>query len=86
VFYLPVRLNDQLFTNLTTDDDWKIGTIATHHLRWLISCSSFYLVYDIKVKGLKVLLNAVDPRSIDFLVLTSSMATVTGSPGETLIL
>jgi hypothetical protein len=32
-----------------------------------------------------VLLEGVDPRSLDFLVLTSSMAAVTGSPGEYLI-
>jgi hypothetical protein len=55
-----------------------------YRLIWLISCSPFNisLVYDVKVKGLKVLLEAVDPESLDFLVLTSSLATVTGSPGE----
>ena len=36
---------------------------------------------DVKVEGLKVLLKAVNPSALDFLVLTSSMATVTGSPG-----
>ncbi|KZT06920.1 polyketide synthase [Laetiporus sulphureus 93-53] len=63
VFYVAVRLNDQLFTNLTTEEDWKT-------------------VYDVKVKGLKVLLEAVNPSTLDFLVLTSSMATVSGSPGQ----
>ncbi|KAI0917773.1 Type I Iterative Polyketide synthase (PKS) [Taiwanofungus camphoratus] len=40
-------------------------------------------VYDVKVKGLQVILDAVDPKSLDFLVLMSSMASVTGSPGQT---
>ncbi|KAF9237183.1 polyketide synthase [Melanogaster broomeanus] len=40
-------------------------------------------VYDVKIKGVEVLLEAVNPRSLDFLVLTSSMATVFGSPGQT---
>nr|ART89046.1 polyene polyketide synthase 1 [Agaricomycetes sp.] len=63
VFYVAVRLNDQLFTNLRTEEDWKT-------------------VYDVKVKGLHVLLQAINPEALDFLVLTSSMATVTGSPGQ----
>ncbi|KAF9237185.1 polyketide synthase [Melanogaster broomeanus] len=40
-------------------------------------------VYDVKIKGVEVLLEAVNPRSLDFLVLTSSMATIFGSPGQT---
>ncbi|KAF9237181.1 polyketide synthase [Melanogaster broomeanus] len=40
-------------------------------------------VYDVKIKGVEILLEAVNPRSLDFLVLTSSMATVFGSPGQT---
>ncbi|KAJ3555439.1 hypothetical protein NM688_g2577 [Phlebia brevispora] len=63
VFYVAVQLNDQLFTNLTTEQDWKA-------------------VSNVKVEGLNVLLQAVDPKDLDFLVLTSSMATVTGSPGQ----
>ncbi|EEC00013.1 hypothetical protein MPER_00150, partial [Moniliophthora perniciosa FA553] len=63
VFYVAVRLNDSLFLNLTTKEEWS-------------------KVYDVKVKGLHVLLDAVDPRKLDFLVLTSSMATVSGSPGQ----
>ncbi|ESK88629.1 polyketide synthase [Moniliophthora roreri MCA 2997] len=63
VFYVAVRLNDSLFLNLTTQEDWS-------------------KVYDVKVKGLRILLDAVDPRKLDFLVLTSSMATVSGSPGQ----
>ncbi|PCH43241.1 KR-domain-containing protein [Wolfiporia cocos MD-104 SS10] len=63
VFYVAARLNDQRFTNLKSEDDWRI-------------------VHDVKVKGVKVLLEAVDPKLLDFLVLTSSMATVSGSPGQ----
>ncbi|KAG7085922.1 Type I Iterative PKS [Marasmius oreades] len=63
IFYVAVRLNDALFLNLTTEEDWK-------------------KVYDVKIKGLRVLLDAVDPKKLDFLVLTSSMATVSGSPGQ----
>jgi hypothetical protein len=44
--------------------------------------SQNYKVYDIKVGGLEILLQAVDPMSLDFLVLTSFMATVSGSPGK----
>ncbi|KAF9237180.1 polyketide synthase [Melanogaster broomeanus] len=40
-------------------------------------------VYDVKIKGVEILLEAVNPRSLDFLVLTSSMATIFGSPGQT---
>jgi len=25
IFYIPVLLNDQLFTNLTAEEDWKMG-------------------------------------------------------------
>ena len=83
VFYIPVRLNDQLFINLTAAEDWKNGQMIPYCLIWLATCSlSTSLVHDVKVKGLKVLLKAVDPESLDFLVLTSSLATVTGSPGE----
>ncbi|KAI3601476.1 polyketide synthase [Moniliophthora roreri] len=64
VFYVAVRLNDSLFLNLNTKEEWS-------------------KVYDVKVKGLHILLDAVDPRNLDFLVLTSSMATVSGSPGQT---
>ncbi|KIK63402.1 hypothetical protein GYMLUDRAFT_241886 [Collybiopsis luxurians FD-317 M1] len=39
-------------------------------------------VHDVKVNGLQVLLEAVDPASLDFLVLTSSIATPHGSPGQ----
>ncbi|KAI3605818.1 polyketide synthase [Moniliophthora roreri] len=63
VFYVAVRLNDALFLNLTTEEDWL-------------------KVYDVKVKGLRILLDAVDPKKLDFLVLTSSMATISGSPGQ----
>ncbi|EEB90650.1 hypothetical protein MPER_11115, partial [Moniliophthora perniciosa FA553] len=63
VFYVAVRLNDSLFLNLTTEDDWL-------------------KVYDVKVKGLRILLDTVDPKKLDFLVLTSSMATISGSPGQ----
>ncbi|KAH9940662.1 polyketide synthase [Amylocystis lapponica] len=63
VFYLPLLLNDQIFANLTTEDQWKP-------------------VSDVKIKGLKGLLEAVDPKSLDFLVLTSSIVTVTGSDGQ----
>ncbi|KAK7021060.1 hypothetical protein VNI00_017549 [Paramarasmius palmivorus] len=63
IFYVAVRLNDSLFTNLTTREEWE-------------------KVYDVKVKGVHVLLDAVDPKKLDFLVLTSSMATVCGSPGQ----
>ncbi|KAF9261006.1 polyketide synthase [Marasmius fiardii PR-910] len=63
IFYVAVRLNDSLFLNLSTEEDWK-------------------KVYDVKVKGLRILLDAVDPKKLDFLVLTSSMATVSGSPGQ----
>ncbi|KAF9242059.1 polyketide synthase [Melanogaster broomeanus] len=63
IFYLAVRLNDQVFSNLKTREDWTA-------------------VYDVKIKGIDVLLEAVNPRSLDFLVLTSSMATVVGSPGQ----
>ncbi|KIJ60886.1 polyketide synthase [Hydnomerulius pinastri MD-312] len=71
VFYLAVRLNDQVFANLKTEEDWKIGKSAI--LRF---------IYDVKIKGVEVLLQAVNPQSLDFLVLTSSMATVCGSPGQ----
>ncbi|KIJ24689.1 hypothetical protein M422DRAFT_194386, partial [Sphaerobolus stellatus SS14] len=27
VFFLPVRLNDQLFINLKTKKDWKVGKL-----------------------------------------------------------
>ncbi|CCM04590.1 uncharacterized protein FIBRA_06771 [Fibroporia radiculosa] len=63
VFYLAVRLNDQIFSNLKTEKDWKTGKLAT-------------------IKGVEILLQAVNPQSLDFLVLTSSMATVCGSPGQ----
>ncbi|KIJ60835.1 polyketide synthase [Hydnomerulius pinastri MD-312] len=71
VFYLAVRLNDQVFANLKTEEDWKIGKSS-------ILC----FIYDVKIKGVEVLLQAVNPQSLDFLVLTSSMATVCGSPGQ----
>ncbi|KAK1215285.1 hypothetical protein PQX77_022103 [Marasmius sp. AFHP31] len=63
VFYVAVRLNDSLFLNLNTEEDWK-------------------KVHDVKVKGVRILLEAIDPKKLDFLVLTSSMATVSGSPGQ----
>ncbi|KAL0572907.1 hypothetical protein V5O48_009054 [Marasmius crinis-equi] len=63
VFYVAVRLNDSLFLNLDTEEDWK-------------------KVHDVKVKGVNILLDAIDPTKLDFLVLTSSMATVSGSPGQ----
>lgn len=82
VFYVAVRLNDQLFTNLTTEEDWKTGEFALlgHPITFILIPP--FLVYDVKVKGLHVLLEAVNPKDLDFLVLTSSMATVSGSPGE----
>jgi fatty acid synthase len=80
VFYLAVRLNDQLFTNLTTEEDWKTGTCSENEHS--DSPSTFLLVCNVKVEGIKILLQAVDPAGLDFLVLTSSMATVCGSPGR----
>ncbi|KAF8837242.1 polyketide synthase [Paxillus ammoniavirescens] len=63
VFFLPVRLNDQLFVNLKTEEDWKI-------------------VYDVKIKGLQILLESVDPASLDFLVLTSTTSILSGNAGQ----
>jgi fatty acid synthase len=80
VFYIPVRLNDQLFTNLKTEEDWKMGEYYVFDI--LEPFLNFILVYDVKVKGLEVLLEVIDPKSLDFLVLASSMATVSGSPGQ----
>ncbi|KAK7047807.1 hypothetical protein VNI00_006135 [Paramarasmius palmivorus] len=74
VFYVAVRLNDSLFLNLTTKEDWTKGMPNRAH--------SVPALYDVKVKGLRILLDAVDPKNLDFLVLTSSMATVSGSPGQ----
>ncbi|CCM06115.1 uncharacterized protein FIBRA_08364 [Fibroporia radiculosa] len=44
----------------------------------------FYLAVKLndQIKGIEVFLQAVNPQSLDFLVLTSSMATVCGSPGQ----
>ncbi|KIK63451.1 polyketide synthase [Collybiopsis luxurians FD-317 M1] len=39
-------------------------------------------MYDVKVKGLQVLLEAVNPASLDFLVLTSTTSTLSGSAGQ----
>ncbi|KAJ6535978.1 hypothetical protein DFH09DRAFT_1043015 [Mycena vulgaris] len=39
-------------------------------------------VLDAKTKGLQVLLDAVDVSSLDFLLLTSSIVTITGSDGQ----
>lgn len=37
VFYVAVRLNDQLFTNLTTEEDWKTGKFTLrYHLIALV--------------------------------------------------
>ncbi|KDQ50123.1 hypothetical protein JAAARDRAFT_711195 [Jaapia argillacea MUCL 33604] len=63
IFHVAVRLNDALFTSMTTANDWE-------------------MVYDVKVRGFQVLLQAVDPATVDFLVLTSSMASTLGSPGQ----
>ncbi|KIJ24979.1 hypothetical protein M422DRAFT_216980 [Sphaerobolus stellatus SS14] len=63
VFFLPVRLNDQLFVNLKTEEDWK-------------------MVYDVKIKGLQILLDVVDPASLDFLVLTSTTSILSGNAGQ----
>ncbi|GJJ10578.1 putative PKSNRPS-like protein biosyntheticcluster [Clathrus columnatus] len=62
VFFLPARLNDQLFVNLKTEEDWNT-------------------VYDVKIKGLRALLEAVDPASLDFLVVTSTAAILSGNAG-----
>ncbi|KAF9239504.1 KR domain-containing protein, partial [Melanogaster broomeanus] len=72
IFYVAVRLNDQVFSNLKTEEDWKSGKYI---------CFSPHL-YDVKIKGVEILLEAVNPRSLDFLVLTSSMASLFGSPGQ----
>ena len=40
------------------------------------------LVYNVKVKGLKTLLNIVNTQQLDFLLVASSMASVLGSPGQ----
>jgi hypothetical protein len=77
VFYIPVRLNDQLFTNLKTKEDWKMYVLVIPE-----PFLNSILVYDVKVKGLEVLLEVIDPKSLDYLVLASSMATVSGSPGQ----
>ncbi|EPQ51987.1 polyketide synthase [Gloeophyllum trabeum ATCC 11539] len=63
VFHLAVCLNDSLFTNLTTEEDWS-------------------KVYDVKVKGFRILLDAINHKDVDFLVLASSMAATVGSPGQ----
>ncbi|KDQ58084.1 hypothetical protein JAAARDRAFT_57854 [Jaapia argillacea MUCL 33604] len=63
IFHVAVRLNDALFTSMTTSNDWE-------------------MVYDVKVRGFQVLLQAVDPETVDFIVLTSSMASTLGSPGQ----
>ncbi|KAF9237175.1 hypothetical protein BU15DRAFT_76182 [Melanogaster broomeanus] len=63
IFYVAVRLNDQVFANMKTEEDWKA-------------------VYDVKIKGIEILLETVNPQSLDFLVLTSSMASLFGSPGQ----
>ncbi|KAF9235665.1 polyketide synthase [Melanogaster broomeanus] len=58
IFYVAVRLNDQFFANLKTEEDWKAG------------------------KDIFFSPHPVDPRSLDFLVLTSSMASIFGSSGQ----
>ncbi|KAH7886699.1 hypothetical protein F5I97DRAFT_2059038 [Phlebopus sp. FC_14] len=63
VFFLPARLNDQLFVNLKTEEDWKI-------------------VYDVKIKGLQILLESVDPASLDFLLLASTTSILSGNAGQ----
>ena len=80
VFYVAVRLNDALFLNLKSEEDWKKGRISTDVLDHHTDLD--FLVHDVKVKGVRILLDAVDPKKLDFLVLTSSMATVSGSPGQ----
>ncbi|KAF9239502.1 polyketide synthase [Melanogaster broomeanus] len=64
IFYVAVRLNDQIFANLKTEEDWKPGKYICFSLQF----------YDVKIKGVEILLEAVNPQSLDFLVLTSSMA------------
>ncbi|KAL4254858.1 hypothetical protein ABKN59_004677 [Abortiporus biennis] len=39
-------------------------------------------VYDVKVRGFQILLESVDPKKLEFLVVASSMAAVVGSPGQ----
>ncbi|GJJ08177.1 putative secondary metabolism biosyntheticenzyme [Clathrus columnatus] len=41
------------------------------------------MVYDVKIKGLQVLLEAVDPASLDFLVVTSTTSVLSGNAGQT---
>ncbi|OSX56632.1 hypothetical protein POSPLADRAFT_1159342, partial [Postia placenta MAD-698-R-SB12] len=63
VFFLPVKLNNQLFINLRMNEDWNS-------------------VHGVKVKGLRVWLDIINPESLDFLLLASYMAAVAGSPGQ----
>ncbi|KAF9238192.1 polyketide synthase [Melanogaster broomeanus] len=79
IFYLAVRLNDQL---LEISKPKKIGQLERMFSPLSIRILTLPLVYDVKVKGVKVLLEVVNPRSLDFLVLTSSLGTVFGSPGQ----
>ncbi|KAF8157648.1 hypothetical protein K438DRAFT_1777141 [Mycena galopus ATCC 62051] len=48
----------------------------------LDSAAQWKPVLDVKTKGLQILLDAVDVKSLDFLLLTSSIVTVTGSDGQ----
>ena len=80
VFYLPLVLDDQLFENMTTEEHWKPSEADIFRIyRWVLLILSE--VADVKTRGLQVLLQAVDPKSLEFLLLTSSWATVTGSDG-----
>lgn len=50
-----------------------------------ISTNRFHSVLDVKTKGLQILLDAVDVKSLDFLLLTSSIVTITGSDGNDVV-
>lgn len=85
VFFLPVKLHDRLFAQLKSEDDWKPSKVKFRHIYLYSHLITFRIqVYDIKVKGLQVLLEAIDPASLDFLVLTSTTSALNGTAGKIL--
>jgi hypothetical protein len=82
VFFLPVRLHDQLFVNLKTEEDWKIGKLQVTIFQSEQTIFNHIRVYDVKIKGLQTLLEAIDPASLDFLVLTSTTSILSGNAGK----
>lgn len=82
VFFLPARLNDQMFINLKTEEDWKVGELQLVRFSVENMIITSFKVYDVKAKGLQILLDAVDPASLDFLVLTSTTSIISGNSGR----